>query len=118
MERRRKADNGIRRILAPRSTLPHDVIRSDADFEGRLITGSFERTPLTRLGAAIIGLFYCVIAMVGIGGAVLAEMTSPFSPRPLGWFIAFGAAAVGFLFGLVGVRMLVSASGTPRRRIR
>src|SRR5262249_14673197 len=44
-----------------RATLPPDVIRNDALFEGTLIKGGRPLTPLQRTGTVIIGLFLLLV---------------------------------------------------------
>src|SRR5262249_36857474 len=103
-----------------RATLPPDIIRNDALFEGILIKGGRPLTPLQRTGTVIVGLFFLLVPVFAI--AVLVQSFLQGEPmfdsndgRIIPLIMIVGACVIAAGFAYCGLRMLKNAFTAPRK---
>ena len=104
-----------------RATLPPDIIRNDAHFEGTLIKGGRPLTALQRTGTVIVGLFFLLPPSSVIVALVQSRMKGePVFDSSDGLIVrlvaTLGALIVSGGFGYCGVRMLKNSFMAPRKR--
>jgi hypothetical protein len=103
------------------ATLPLDVIRNEALFEGLLIKGGRPLTPLQRIGTVIIGVFLLFVPVSAIVVIVQSRMKGEpmfdlIDGRLIPLILILGAASVFAGFAYCGVRMLKNAFTVLRKR--